>query len=110
MLVNNEKKGSISILNRLYYNPFMIITIEDKQFDTKQITQLYPAAVVKTGYEDETTQVSLEWIEVEAKGKVEIVGYGLFIHLGEEEKHTFMFDTKEEMDAAVGRIAAQLQK
>ena len=88
----------------------MILTIEDKQFDTKDITQLYPAAVVKTGYEDETTQVSLEWIEVEAKGKVEIVGYGLFVNLGEEEKHSFMFDTKEEMDAAAGRIAAQLQK
>jgi len=88
----------------------MIITIEDKQFDTKDITQLYPAAVVKTGHEDETTQVSLEWIEVEAKGKVELVGYGLFVHLGEEERHTFMFDTKEEMDAAAGRIAAQLQK
>ncbi len=87
----------------------MIITIEDKQFDTKEITQLYPAVVVKTGHEDETTQVSLEWIEVEAKGKVEIVGYGLFVILGEEEKHTFMFDTKEEMDAAAGRIAAQLQ-
>lgn len=88
----------------------MIITIEDKQFDTKNITQLYPAAVVKTGYEDETTQVSLEWIAVEAKGKVEIVGYGLFVHVGEEEKYTFMFDTKEEMDAAAGRIASQLQK
>ncbi len=87
----------------------MIITIEDKQFDTKDITQLYPAAVVKTGHEDETTQVSLEWIEVEAKGKVEIVGYGLFVNLGEEEKHSFMFDTKEEMDVAAGRIAAQLK-
>jgi len=88
----------------------MIITIEDKQFDTKEITQLYPAAVVKTGQGDETTQVSLEWIEVEAKGKVELVGYGLFVHIGEEDKHTFMFDTKEEMDTAVGRVAAQLQK
>ena len=87
----------------------MIITIEDKQFDTKEITQLYPAAVVKTGHEDETTQVSLEWIEVEAKGKVELVGYGLFVHLGEEVRHTFMFDTKEEMDAAAGRIATQLK-
>jgi len=87
----------------------MIITIEDKQFDTKEITQLYPAAVIKTGHEDETTQVSLEWIEVEAKGKVEIVGYGLFVNLGEEEKYSFMFDTKEEMDAAAGRIAAQLK-
>jgi len=88
----------------------MIITIEEKQFDTKDITQLYPAAVVKTGHEDETTQVSIEWIEVEAKGKVEIVGYGLFVNLGEEEKHSFMFDTREEMDAAAGRIAQQLQK
>ena len=88
----------------------MIITIEDKQFDTKEITQLYPAAVVKTGHEDETTQVSLEWIEVEAKGKVEIVGYGIFINLGEEIKHSFMFDTREEMDEAIGRLASQLQK
>ena len=88
----------------------MIITIEDKQFDTKDITQLYPAGIVKTGHKDETTQVSLEWIDVEAKGKVEIVGFGLFVNLGEEEKHSFMFDTREEMDAAAGRIAAQLQK
>ena len=88
----------------------MIITIEDKQFDTKDITQLYPAAVIKTGHEDETTQVSLEWIEVEAKGKVEIVGYGVFVNLGEEEKYSFIFNTREEMDTAIGRIAAQLQK
>ena len=88
----------------------MIITIEDKQFDTKEITQLYPAAVIKTGHEDETTQVSLEWIEVEAKGKVEIVGYGIFINLGEEIKHSFIFDTREEMDEAIGRVASQLKK
>ena len=88
----------------------MIITIEDKQFDTKEITQLYPAAVVKTGFEDETTQVSLEWLDVEAKGKVEVVGYGLFIILQEEEKHTFMFDTKEEMDEEIGSIASQIKK
>jgi len=88
----------------------MIITIEEKQFDTKEITQLYPAAVIKTGQGNETTQVSLEWIEVESKGKVEIVGYGLFVILKEEEKHSFIFDTKEEMDEAAGKIAAQLQK
>ena len=87
----------------------MIITIEDKQFDTKDITQLYPAAVVKTGHEDETTQMSLEWIDLESKGKVEIVGYGVFVNLGEEKKYSFVFDTREEMDAAVGRIAAQIK-
>ena len=87
----------------------MIITIQNKQFDTANITQLYPAAVVKTGFEDETTQVSLEWLDIEAKGKVEVVGFGIFLHLGEEEKHTFMFDTKEEMDEEIGTIASQLR-
>ncbi len=87
----------------------MIITIQNKQFDTAEITQLYPAAVVKTGFEDETTQVSLEWLDVEAKGKVEVVGFGIFLHLGEEEKHTFMFDSKEEMDEEIGQIALQLK-
>jgi len=88
----------------------MIITIENKQFDTAKITQLYPAAVIKTGYEEETTQVSLEWLDVESKGKVEVVGFGLFVNLGEDDKHSFIFNTKEEMDEAVGRIASQLQK
>ncbi len=87
----------------------MIITIKEKQFDTAKITQLYPAAVVKTGFEDETTQVSLEWLDVEAKGKVDVVGFGIFIHIGEEEKHTFMFDTKEKMDEEIGYIASQLK-
>lgn len=87
----------------------MIITIQEKTFDTKEITQLYPAAVIKTGYEEETTQVSLEWLDVEAQGKVEVVGYGIFLHLGEENRHTFMFDSKEEMDEEIGRIASQLQ-
>ncbi|WP_309499032.1 phosphomannomutase [Sulfurovum sp.] len=87
----------------------MIITIEDKQFDTAKITQLYPAAVIKTGHKDETTQVSLEWIDTEAKDKVEIVGYGLFVNLSEDEKHTFMFNTREEMDEAVGHLAVQLK-
>ncbi len=88
----------------------MIITIESKEFDTSKITQLYPAAVIKTGYEDETTQASLEWLDTESKGKVEVVGYGIFVHLGEEEKHSFIFPTREEMDAAVGRIASQLKQ
>jgi hypothetical protein len=88
----------------------MIITIKDKKFDTVMITQLYTAAIVKTGYEDETTQVSLEWLDVEAKDKVELVGYGIFIHLSEDEKYTFMFDTKEEMDEEIYRISLQINK
>jgi hypothetical protein len=88
----------------------MIIRIQDKEFDTVNMTQLYPAAVIKTGFEDETTQVSLEWLDVEAKGKVDVVGFGIFIHLGEEEKYSFIFDTKEEMDEEIGYIASQIKK
>ncbi len=88
----------------------MIITIEDKQFDTKEITQLYPACIINTGFEDETTQVSLEWIEVESKGKVEIVGFGIFVNIGDEDKHSFIFDTKEQMDEAIAKIASQLNE
>jgi len=87
----------------------MIITIQNKQFDTAKITQLYPAAVVKTGYKEETTQVSLEWLDTEAKGRVELVGFGIFLYLGEEEKYTFMFDSKKEMDEEIGQIASQLK-
>ena len=88
----------------------MIITIEDKDFDTSKITQLYPAALVKTGYEDETTQMSLEWLDVEAKDKVEVDGFGIFVQLGEEEKYSFIYKEREKLDEAIGKLAAQLQK
>ena len=96
-------------LHGLYYNPCMIITIEDKQFETKEITQLYPAAIVKTGYENETTQVSLEWLSVESKGKVEVVGFGIFVHVGENERYEFIYETREEMDTLAAKIASQLK-
>ena len=87
----------------------MIITIKDKQFDTGKITQLYPAAIIKTGHEDETTQVSLEWLEVEAKGKVELKGFGIFVHLDDDEKYSFVYESREALDEAIGELAAQLQ-
>jgi hypothetical protein len=39
-----------------------------------------------------------------------VVGFGIFVNLKEDEKHSFIFDTKEEMDEAIGRIAEQLHK
>ena len=84
--------------------------IENKTFETREMTQLYPAAIVRTGYKNETTQVSLEWLDNEGKEKVEIVGYGIFVYLGENEKHSFIFDTREEMDQLASQIAVQLQQ
>ena len=46
----------------------MVLNIQDREFDTKNIKRLYPAGLVKTGYRDETTEVSLEWLDVEAIG------------------------------------------
>lgn len=84
------------------------ITIEDKIFNIKNIKQLYPAALIKTGHGDETTEVSLEWIDSESKGRVDIVGYGLFIIISDEEKYSFVYERREEMDECIGLVARQL--
>ena len=83
----------------------MIITIEDKKIDTKDIKKLYPAAIVKTGFEDETTQISLEWIETECNGAVEVVEYGIFVTLKDETKYSFFYKTKEELDKVIAYLA-----
>jgi hypothetical protein len=87
----------------------MLIKIDDIEFDPKDIKQLYPAAVIKTGDGDETTQVSMQWIENEGKGKVDLVGYAIYVHLGEEDVHEFMYDTREEMDTVSAQIAEQIK-
>ncbi|MBL0721438.1 MAG: phosphomannomutase [Sulfurovum sp.] len=87
----------------------MLFTIEDGEFNTKDIKQLYPAGIVKTGYQDETTEVSLEWLEVEAKDKVEIVGYAIFIYLKSNTKISFIYKTKALLDKAIGELSKQLQ-
>ena len=85
------------------------LTIEDNTFNLKDIKQLYPAVLVKTGYEDETTEMSIEWIDTESKGRVEIVGYGLFIVIDENTKHSFIFKKREELDALIVEISQQLK-
>jgi len=85
------------------------IIIEDKQFDLQVVKGLYPAVLVKTGYEDETTEMSLEWIDIEAKGRVEIAGYGIFVVISDEEKYSFLYDSRDELNIAMGKLAAQLR-
>jgi len=84
------------------------LTIEEKIFNLKDIKQLYPAVLVKTGHGNETTEMSLEWIDIESKGRVEIAGYGLFIRIDDNEKYSFIYDTREALDEAIGKIAAQI--
>ena len=86
------------------------ITIEEKIFNLNEIKQLYPAVLVKTGYKDETTEMSLEWIDVESKGRVEVAGYGIFIVISDEEKYSFIYKDREELDVAIGKLAEQIQQ
>jgi len=87
----------------------MIIKIEDMEFDSGNIERLYPAVLVKTGYKDETTEMSLEWLEVEAKGRVEVVSFGIFIILKNKEKQSFLYKDRVSFDEAIGLLSQQLQ-
>jgi hypothetical protein len=87
----------------------MIITIEEERFDTAAITQLYPAVIVRTGHDEETTQMSLEWYDTEGEGKVEIEGFGIFLHLGEKGQRRFLYPSRAEMEEAIAKLAQQLQ-
>ena len=88
----------------------MKIKIEDIEIELNDVKQLYPAGIVKTGYEDETTQVSLEWLEIEAKGKVEIVGYKIFVELKSSEKFEFFYSTKDLLLEALDKIAKEINR
>ena len=86
------------------------ITIEEKTFDLKDVKNLYPAVLVKTGYnETETTEMSLAWIDIESKGRVEVTGYGIFVVISDEEKHSFIYKNRDELDIAIGKLATQLK-
>ncbi len=86
------------------------ITIEDKTFDLKNVKNLYPAVLVKTGYDDvETTEMSLAWIDIESKGRVEVTGYGLFVVISDTEKHSFIYKDRAELNDAIGKLAVQLK-
>ncbi len=84
------------------------LVIEDKEFNLKDIKQLYPAVLVKTGYKDETTEMSLEWLDLEAKGRVEVAGYGLFILISKDKKYSFIYKSRDELDSAISLVAKQL--
>ncbi len=93
----------------LYYNRIMKqITINNKTFNLKDIKQLYPAVLVKTGYKNEVAEMSLEWIDIESKGRVEIEGYGIFVRIGEEEKHSFLYNSRRELELAIAELSAQI--
>ncbi len=84
------------------------ITIENKTINMTEVKRLYPAVIVKTGFEDETTEMSIKWLDTESRGKVEVAGYGVFIIMNNTQKYTFYYETRELLDEAVAKIASQI--
>ncbi len=88
----------------------MIITINNENFDTNDITQLYPAAMIKTGYNDEVTQISLEWVDMqEENSDVEVVNYAIFIHKKDRSVASFPYENREALYIAMDALASQME-
>ena len=88
----------------------MQIKIGNSIFKLEDIKKLYPAALVKTGYRDELTEVSLEWIDTEAKNKVEIDSYGIFIILKNQQKFSFIYENRLDLEKEISKLSNNLQK
>lgn len=87
----------------------MIVTIENQEFDTDDITQLYPAAMIKTGYNDEVTQISLEWVDMqEGNADVTVVNYAIFIHKRDRSVTSFPFSDRTALHEAMDALAEQI--
>lgn len=88
-----------------------MITIQDAKFDARDISQLYYAALVLKENEEEPMQVSLTWLDKQEEGRVEVVGYGIFVHvLDDDEPYPFMYETREELDTASEQVAQQIKQ
>jgi len=88
----------------------MIIILEGEKFDTDDITQLYPAAMIKTGYNDEVTQISLEWVDMqEGNADVSVVNYALFLHKRDRSVVSFPYQSRDALQEAMNALAEQME-
>ncbi len=88
----------------------MIIEVENRKIDLDLIGRLYPAAIIE--YADKTvTQISLEWFDKMANDDVKLLGYAIFFHYKDEEREpeVFRYKSREDLEAAIGELAAQLK-
>ncbi len=82
--------------------------IEDQVFQKEEISRLYPAAIIKTGYEDEVTQISLEWVDEQiSKGqKVEIVHFAIFVYLKNQSVKSFSYPDRTALENALDKLSS----
>lgn len=87
----------------------MTITIKDEEFNASDIRRLYSAAIIKSE-EGGTKEVSLEFIDKEENANAEIIHYGIFVDLGDDDIESFYFETREEIDMALAKTTEQIRQ
>ena len=88
----------------------MIVNIQGETFDTDDITQLYPAAMIKTGYNEEVTQISLEWVDMqEGNADVTVVNYAIFIHKRDRSVASYIYHGRDALQEAMEDLGRQMK-
>jgi len=84
-----------------------VIKFEGKEFKKDDIIRLYPAAVIKTGYGDEITPISLEWVDEQLQeGKsVQIVHYAIFFHTKDGQISSFEYQNRDSLQEALDLLS-----
>ncbi|WP_457595845.1 hypothetical protein [Hydrogenimonas sp.] len=87
----------------------MDITIHGETVVLEEVSQLYPAAMIR--YADGTvTQISLEWFDEMANDDVELLHYAICVHYKEKERAPLVFDyvDREALERGLADLAQQL--
>lgn len=86
----------------------MEITIQNETINQESIVKIYPVAIIETGEENETTHISIEWLDNEGLGKVVLVGYAIVVNLKDTDRKEYFFATRDEFDIAMFDLKQQL--
>ena len=89
----------------------MQIGIQNETIMLEEVTQLYPAAIIR--YADGTvTPISLEWYDEMANDDVELLHYAICVHYKtelEKEPLYIPFEDMEALQEGMADLAEQLQ-
>jgi len=88
----------------------MTIKINEEEFNALDIKRLHSAAIIKTDDEGGTKEVSLDWLDREANADAEIIHYGIFVDLGDDDIYPFIFETREELQKALDYSTKQIRE
>ena len=87
----------------------MTFTIQNETVDLDNVSQLYPAVIIK--YADGTvTPISLEWFETNANQNVNLLHYAICIHFKEESRPPLFltYENRQKLEEGIADIVKQL--